>query len=88
MDDKLENLLISLDDEIDRKCIELKTKRQEKINAEWFFFLCSLIVCLPIIFLFAGINILLIALPIACFFAFNLFVLSPLIVNNDMGGTV
>lgn len=88
MEDKLNDLLLSLDGEIDRKCREIKKERQEKKNLRLFAFICTLFVCVPIALLFAGINILLIVVPAVCFFAINLFILAPLVINNDMGGAV
>lgn len=88
MDDKLENLLISLDDEIERKCLDLKKQQQEKTNIRLFTYICTLFICIPIVLLFVGINILLFAVPIILFLAVNLFVLAPFVLNNNMGGAI
>jgi Flp pilus assembly protein TadB len=86
MDDKLENLLIRLDSEIDRKCYELKEKKREQRNARLFALACGLFILIPILLMLAGVNILVIFFPVVIFFAFCMAVLSPIIINNNLGG--
>jgi predicted nucleic acid-binding Zn ribbon protein len=88
MDCKLENLLIALDDEIDKKCLELKKKKQEQRNTRLFVYTCILFIMIPIILIFAGINIVAILFPIVCFFAISMFILSPIILGNNVRGVI
>jgi len=88
MDDKLETLLQSLNDEIDQKCNEIQMKKQEERNTSLFLWICTLFICLPIVFLFAGINIVAVVFPAICFFAISIFILSPIIIEEDMGGAI
>ena len=86
MDDKLNDLLIILDSEIDKKCYELKMKEQDLKNTRLFVLTCALFIMIPILLAFAGVNILGVFFPIVLFLAFSMAVLSPIVLNNDLGG--
>jgi|MTBAKSStandDraft_1061840.scaffolds.fasta_scaffold114776_3 uncharacterized membrane protein YdbT with pleckstrin-like domain len=88
MNDKLDNLLCSLETEIDRKCIELKDKKQERRQAKKFYFICVMVLIIPSLIVFLGFNILSWLIPVILFFALFVLILSPVIFINDTGGTV
>lgn len=88
MEDKLEKLLISLNSEIDYKCMEIKKEKQERRNIRLFISLCCMFVCFPVVLFLAGVNIAAAALPVIVFLAVNIFFLAPVILNEDMGGAV
>jgi len=83
MADKLDNLLLILDNEIDKKCLDLKKKKLEQKQTRLFIYTCGLFIAVPIILIFAGVNMLVYFFPIVLFFAFSMFVLSPIILNNN-----
>lgn len=86
MDNKLDNLLLALDNEIDKKCFDLKKKKREQRNTRLFAYACGLFIMVPIVLMFAGVNMLAILFPIVFFFAFSMFILSPIILKNNVGG--
>lgn len=88
MEDNLEKLLISLDSEIDNKCMEIKKEKQEKGNIRLFVSLCCMVVCFPVVLFLAGVNIAAAALPVIVFLAASIFFITPIILNEDMGGAI
>ena len=54
MDEKLAYILIALDDEIEKKCSELKENKKEQRNNLKFLSACSLFIVVPILMIFAG----------------------------------
>lgn len=87
MDKKLDNLLLILDVEIEKKCFEIKRKRSEEILTKLFILSCGLFITVPIVLVFAGVNLLAAFVPILLFLTFSMFALSPIILNNNFGGT-
>lgn len=86
MNTKLDTLLLSLDDEIDKKCFELKEKRHNQKQERLFYFICGLFVLVPSLLAFLGVNILLLIAPIIIFSAIFMFALSPIILFNSTKG--
>jgi hypothetical protein len=86
MDRKLDNLLFILDEEIEKKCFEIKRKRSEEMLTKLFILSCGLFITVPIALVFAGVNLLGAFVPILLFLVFSMFALSPIILNNNFGG--
>lgn len=86
MDKNLDKLLFALDEEIERKCFEIKKEKSEQILTKVFIIACSLFLTIPIILGFAGVNLLSACVPIVLFLSFSIVILFPLISNNNLGG--
>ena len=86
MDNQPDKLLALLNDEIERKCFELKQKKAEKRLKQFFMMACALFVIVPFLLVFAGINFLTLCIPFMIFLAVSLGILIPLLFNNNFGG--
>lgn len=86
MDKKIDNLLLILDEEIEKKCFEIKRKRSEEMLTKLFILSCGLFITVPIALVFAGVNLLGAIVPILLFLVFSMFALTPIILNNNLGG--
>lgn len=82
MNDRLDALLLSLDDEIGKKCFEIKQKRKEKALHHFFVFSCVLFVILPFLLVLAGVNFLAFFIPVAAFLIVSLIAFLLLYINN------
>jgi fatty acid desaturase len=87
MNKRLDYLLLTLDDEIEKKCFEIKKKKAEQRLTRFFVLACILFLAVPVLLVFAGVNLLSICVPIVLFLAFAIFALSPIILNNNLGGS-
>ncbi|MGE5631021.1 MAG: hypothetical protein ACM3TR_07995 [Caulobacteraceae bacterium] len=88
MDKKLDCLLLALDDEIEKKCCEIKRKRAEQRMTRLFVLVCSLFVTVPVLLVFAGINLFSLSVPVLLFLSISMFALSPIIFSSITGGAV
>ena len=86
MDKTLDNLLLILDEEIEKKCFEIKRKRAEQRLTRLFVLVCILFLTVPVLLVFVGVNLLSICVPIVFFLAIAMVALSPIILNNNLGG--
>lgn len=86
MDKKLDDLLIFLDDEIEKKCFEIKRKKSEQMLTKLFILACGLFITVPIALVFAGVNLLGAYVPILLFLSFSMVALFPIIFSNNKGG--
>lgn len=86
MDKKLDNLLFILDDEIEKKCFEIKKKKSELLLTKLFILACGLFITVPIALVFAGVNLLTAFIPLLLFIVFSMFALSPMVFSNNIGG--
>lgn len=84
--DKSDELLNVLDDEIEKKCFEIKQKKSEKRLQRFFVTACVLFVILPFLFTFAGVNLLTLFIPAVIFLAVSFILLIPILINNNLGG--
>jgi uncharacterized membrane protein YiaA len=86
-DNKPDAILLILDDEIEKKCFEIKRKRAEKALKSFFITACVLFVIIPVMFIFAGINLTLCVSAII-FIAVSFSILTPLLLNNNSEGLI
>lgn len=86
MDKKIDNLLLTLDEEIEKKCFEIKKEKAEQRLIKLFVFACSLFLIVPVLLVFAGVKLLSICVPVVLFLALAMLALSPIILNNNLGG--
>ena len=86
MDKTLDNLLLILDEEIEKKCFEIKRKRAEQRLTRLFVLTCILFLTVPVLLVFVGVNMLSICVPIVFFLAIAMVALFPIILNNNLGG--
>lgn len=75
------DLLLALDDEIDRKCFELKESKKVTGLKKVFFYSCILMITLPLINIFIGFSITSFLIPIVVFQCLSLILLVPTILN-------
>lgn len=86
MDENANQLLSALDDEIERKCFEIKQKKAAGILQRFFIIACVLFVAVPVLFVLMGINLWTLCIPAVLFFIACFAVLSPLLFSGNPGG--
>ncbi len=79
-----EQLIRLLRPEINKKCDEIKEMKRERDKARLFILICIAVVSIPTIFVFFGVSILLIFLPVFII-APTFFVLASLFLNQSGG---
>ena len=77
---RVEDLLILLEDEIERKCFQIKGKKREEIKRRIFFLACFLFFLLPILLHNLGLSLLAVCFPVLIFLAVSLFSLLPVMI--------
>lgn len=83
MMEKMEQLIASLEPEIEKKCRQLQKKKREKVAQRLFLALIALALILPPVLVFAGVAMAVIWAPIG-FIAAGFFVLSPLLISKGV----
>ncbi len=86
MDKESDKLLLILEVEIEKKCFEIKRKKAEQRLTKLFVLMCILFLTVPVLMVFAGVNLLSMCIPVVLFLVFAVFALSPIILNNNLGG--
>jgi fatty acid desaturase len=86
MDKESDKLLLILELEIEKKCFEIKRKRAEQRLTKLFVLACILFLTVPVLLAFIGVNLLSMAIPVVLFLVFAVLVLSPIILNKNLGG--
>ena len=81
MDEGLKTMLFSLDEEIERKCFELREKRWERTMKRTFVLLCMLFIVVPVVSVFLGLSVRSFISWAAVFVAVIAAVLSPVILS-------
>lgn len=84
MDCGAEKMIVMLSPEIDRKCDEMKQVHREKVQSYIFVMLCIAMIVIPTGFVFFGMNLSLIVMPII-FVAIAFILLSPILINQQGG---
>jgi len=79
---RLESLLISLEDEIDKKCFQIKEKKKEETKTRLFLLACFLFLLLPFLLLYLGISLLAFCFPVILFLAVSMIALLPVLFKN------
>lgn len=82
MDDKLNNLLVNVNDEVERKCHQIKERKKDEKNKKIFAIACLLLLTIPFLLILIGINIITILVPVVVFLVISMIVLSPIVLNN------
>ena len=86
MDENVNWLLHILDDEIDRKCFEIRQKRKTGLWEKFFIIGCALFVTVPMLLVFAGISLWTFCIPMMLFLMVSFSLLSPLLFSGKLGG--
>lgn len=86
MDKNINSLLCKLDDEIDRKCFEIRQKNKDKILQAVFICACALFIIVPMLFVIAGISLWTFCIPAILFLMICFCFLSPFVFSNKPGG--
>ena len=79
--DNVEILLVTLEPEINKKCMELRQKKHEKAMAAVFLLLAGVMLVVPAFLVFVGVKLITIFIPII-FTAVCLLALSPLLISK------
>ena len=79
---RVEDLLILLEDEIERKCFQIKEKKREEMKRRIFFLACVLFLLLPFLFHNLGLSLLAVCFPVFIFLAVSLISLLPVMIIN------
>ena len=82
MDNKLHILLLSLDDEIEKKCFEIKEQKKEQAFKKLFGICCIVFLILPIVAFMFGMQLLNALITLAIFNSIFILVVFPLIFSN------
>ena len=86
MDKKLDTMLNSLDEEIERKCFELQNKRHEATMKRIFMICNMLFVIVPVTLVFLGMSILAFITWAAIFILASVVILAPVMLKSISGG--
>lgn len=84
MDYGAEKMIVMLSPEIDRKCDEMKQAHREKVQSYFFVMLCIVMIVIPTVFVFFGMNLSSIVIPII-FITVAFLLLSPILINQQGG---
>lgn len=87
MDEKISGLLSALDDEIGRKCLEIKQRKRNRTLQSAFLCACALFLLLPVLLVFLGISLWTFCIPAVLFLAICFCFLSPLVLGNKTEGS-
>ena len=79
--DKIDAMLISLEPEIDKKCMEIKQKKSEKMLTKLFILLAAAFLIIPVILVMFGASLLTIFIPIIVT-AIGFAVSSPILISK------
>jgi hypothetical protein len=79
---KMDDLLISLEDEIDRKCFKIREMKKEIIKKRLFWLSCLFFFLLPFLFLYFGTSLLIVCLIVISFLALSMIALLPVMFKN------
>lgn len=84
MNENLNTLLDSLDEEIERKCFEMKEKQREKNMKRTFMLCCLLFIIVPVTLVFLGMSALTFITWAAIFMVVSAVVLSPVVFKSNL----
>lgn len=79
--DKIDAMLISLEPEIDKKCMEIKQKKNEKMLTKLFILLAAAFLIIPVMLVFAGASLTAIFIPVIVT-AIAFAVSSPILISK------
>jgi ABC-type polysaccharide/polyol phosphate export permease len=86
MDKNINGLLCKLDDEIDRKCFEIKQGNMNRMLQSAFIRACALFIIVPMLLVFAGISLWAFCIPAILFLTICFCFLLPFAFSNKLGG--
>jgi len=86
MDKNINGLLCMLDNEIDRKCFEIKQRNRNRMLQSAFISACALFIIVPMLLIFVGISLWTFCIPAILFLTICFCFLSPLVISNKLGG--
>ena len=81
-DNKIDNLLLSLEDEIERKCFKIREKKKEKMKKRLFLLACVFSFSFPLLFHYLGLNLVAVCSPVIGFLAVAMITLLPAMILN------
>lgn len=86
MDHDVEMLLKTLEPTIDKKCMEIKQKNEEKTKERLFMVMIIMFLTIPSCLIFFGINIIFSLIIMAIIFSIMLFITLPFIIKVESRG--
>lgn len=75
------NLLMALDDEIDKKCFELIERKKINFLRKLFILGCTVTIVFPILSFVLGFSLISTLIPVFIFQAVSLIILLPVLIN-------
>ncbi|MDP4153584.1 MAG: hypothetical protein Q8865_09145 [Bacillota bacterium] len=84
--DNESDMLVRLDEEIEKKCAELRRKRAEQLFQKLFTVSCVLFLIVPVLLAFTGVSIFTACLPTVIYMTTSLIFLTPILISNNLGG--
>jgi len=85
MDKNIHGLLCKLDNEIDKKCFEIKQRNRNRMLQSAFISACTLFITVPMVLVFAGISLWTFCIPAILFLTVCFSFLSPFVFSNALG---
>lgn len=82
MDKQADRLLSALDNEIEKKCYEIKQKRKEQMWTKLFVLLCIAFITIPAVLVFIGVSLAAFIIPIL-FISLSFLFFSPLLIRQE-----
>lgn len=79
-DNEVDDLLISLEDEIERKCFRLRQKKREEMKKRFFPLACLSFLLLPFLLHYFGFSLLTFCIPVVGFSALFMILLLPVLI--------
>jgi fatty acid desaturase len=79
MDKNCQRMLANLDNELTRKCYELKKAKQERTLRNCFIWLAALLVVIPVSLVFFGVSFSAFVIPALIFLCAGVTLLSPIL---------
>lgn len=86
MDRDVENLLGVLEPAIDEKCMEIKTKRKEKTQQRIFVIASIMLLIIPSLLIFLGVNVIYFPIIAAIVISAVIFTTLPFVIKIESGG--
>ena len=86
MDRDVENLLDVLEPAIDKKCMEIKTKRKEKTQQRIFVIASIMLLIIPSLLIFLGVNVIYFLISAAIVISVVIFTTLPFVIKIESRG--
>lgn len=90
MSSNVEGMIDRLTPAIEQKCEELRTARKQRLQSRIFVLLCTMVVLVPALLVFAGVSLMVLIAPLV-FMSLSIVLLLPVLLSGNsthQGGSV